>query len=723
MNHLLLLVYRFLGLTLSSPRICILIVSAGMVWESNGLWGAEPVGGWRGNQTGLWSEGQPPLNWQRQPQGALTNLRAQLDRPADALKFQSDQAPLVEKGQIRSWLVLGPFSVRDTKEEFDRDMVGGESTVEPSVGERLGDRIWKVAQVKPDDPNVFGEAGIPWLDLVPAIGFERSQLAYAHTYLYSPQGGRARVVADHSWGLKAWLNGREVFRHAERRVVLGAYPGLSRLELDHATSESSAWEMELQPGWNRLLIKLSTPGPNGHAEMQCSLRIMEPTSVRYQSQNIGWMTELPGRSTSTPIVVGERLFVMCEPDELVCIDRQTGKIVWSALINLYSALTAEERQAKPEFGRQVDPLVARLQTTADRVERVRLRGQIAVQLQELDRARFFPARDGHFDAHFGIVGFTMPTPISDGAYVYVWSGQGVAACFDLQGERRWIQAVKTAELSYSSSPALVDGVFAIFQGHLMGLDTRTGKVVWEQPRVNKNVAGLLSAKLGGEPVIVTQEGEVVRPRDGHLLYRPRGIVKNDTGWTPGVVLGDFLYLPKYGVKQLNVLDFAGQRGDAWEPRHVGRIETPDELNHRGKNWLDRSTAASPLVVGQYAYMVDMYSELCVYDLKAQKVVHHRTLDLNGFTHYNALAVAASPAFVAGHLLIMDNQGTTLVLTLGPEPKLVHRNVIATQLSRAVPIPGQETLAYAPPIVAGDQLFIRGERYLYCIQTPVSRPSP
>ena len=215
--------------------------------------------------------------------------------------------------------------------------------------------------------------------------------------------------------------------------------------------------------------------------------------------------------------------------------------------------------------------------------------------------------------------------------------------------------------------------------------------------------------------MVTQLGEVINPRDGSILFRPRGNVSGDTGWSPGVVLGDTLYQHKYGVKLLTTFDFAGQLGDKWEPKQLSSIETPDVLNHTpGGGWLDRSTAASPLIVGKYAYLIDMYSELCVYDLEAKRVVHHRKLDLHGFTHYNALAVAASPALIGEHLVIMDNQGTALVFTTGPEPKLVHRNLIATQLERRIPLPGQEILSYAPPIVDGDRIYLRGERYLYCI---------
>lgn len=673
---------------------------------------AEPLGGWRGNGTGIWTKGNPPLTWQRISRGALEGLHAQTNRPTSD---QPGDAPFVEKGQIRQWLVLGAFPVKDAIAQFDTDPLGGEGNQQPSAGEKVADREWKLASVKPDDPDVFGEAGVPWLDLVPQVGFKQNQLGYAHAYLYSPKGGKARMVADHSWGLKAWLNGKEVFRAPERRVALGGYPALSRRELEHRIDSSSSFEVQLQPGWNRLLIKLSTPGPNGQAEMVCCLRIMDPPDVAYDSENIAWMTELPGRSTSTPIIVGSRIFLMAEPDELVCLDKASGKILWSALNNHYEALLPEERLAKPAYAERVDPLVRQLKKETSALERIKLQGKIQTALEEIDPARYKIARDGHFDSHFGIVGYTMPTPISDGKFVYTWCGMGVAACYDLDGNRQWITPVKAGPLTYASCPALADGVLAVYLNLLFGLDAKTGEILWEQPKINKNTAALLSANLAGREVIVTQLGEVVNPRDGKILFRPRGNVSGDTGWSPGVILGDTLYQHKYGVKLLTIFDFAGQVGDKWEPKQLGSIETPDELNHSpGGGWLDRSTAASPLIVGKYAYLIDMYSELCTYDLDAKRVVHHRKLELHGFTHYNALAVAASPTLIGEHLVIMDNQGTALVLTTGPEPKVVHRNVIATQLERRIPLPGQEILAYAPPIVDGDRIYLRGEKYLYCI---------
>ena len=91
------------------------------------------------------------------------------------------------------------------------------------------------------------------------------------------------------------------------------------------------------------------------------------------------------------------------------------------------------------------------------------------------------------------------------------------------------------------------------------------------------------------------------------------------------------------------------------------------------------------------------------------------MELNGLFHYNALPVAASPTLIGKHVVIQDNQGGP-----GPEPapfKQVRRNQIATVL-----IAGGRSWTgshrISPPLLAdGNRLYIRGERYLYCIGEP------
>src|SRR5436853_51782 len=80
---------------------------------------AEPANGWRGNGTGRWPDARPPLEWHRYPQGVVTDLRIRADRP-DAKK--SDGLPL-QKGIIRDWLVLGPFAVKDSVQDFAKSQL------------------------------------------------------------------------------------------------------------------------------------------------------------------------------------------------------------------------------------------------------------------------------------------------------------------------------------------------------------------------------------------------------------------------------------------------------------------------------------------------------------------------------------------------------------------------------------------------------------------------
>lgn len=682
----------------------------------------EPHTGWRGNGTGLWPDCKAPLVWSRIAHGALEGLKAQAARPPALDQLgDNDKAVGLRKGLVPEWLVLGPISVADSVKGFDNDLLGGGAGTMPNVGERAAGGTWVKITAPLDDPMVFGTAALPWVDLAKlGGGFKPNQIAYAATYLYSPRGGAARAVVEHGFAMKVWLNERQVYRAGERVSPLFVYPAISRWELENVEPASGRFELELKPGWNRLLVKVGSSTRDDFQELQFCLRLMDPPSVSYESKNISWMCELPGRSTSTPIIVGDRIFVAAEPDLLVCVDKRSGKLLWSAANNYYEALTAEQRRAKPDYETKVAPLVAALEKENDRSKRLSLRRQINEALVAIDPERFKLKTDGHFESHFGIVGFSMPTPVSDGTHVYVWSGLGVAACYDLDGHRRWITRVPTGTLAYGSSPSLANGVLAVYLGKLYGLDAKTGKLLWTQPRIQKNIAAVLAARLAGKQVFVTQLGEIIRPSDGELLFRSREAVTGDSGaWGPPVVLGDRVYAPKYGVLELSVFDFSKVSGDEWKPEQVAKIGTdvPPEVHHRADgSWLDRSSAGSPLVHQGLAYSVDIYGWLYVVDVETQKTVYYKDLHLDGLMHYCAVPVAASVTLIGGNLVVLDNQGTSVAFAPGREYKELARNRIETVVERVWPIPGQETLAYAPPIADEEHIYLRGERYLYCIGT-------
>ena len=56
-----------------------------------------------------------------------------------------------------------------------------------------------------------------------------------------------------------------------------------------------------------------------------------------QKQNIAWKVEIPGRGHASPIVCGDRLFVVSCREErrermLLCLDRPSGRILWEKVV-------------------------------------------------------------------------------------------------------------------------------------------------------------------------------------------------------------------------------------------------------------------------------------------------------------------------------------------------------------------------------------------------------
>src|SRR5437868_1506836 len=102
--------------------------------------------------------------------------------------------------------------------------------------------------------------------------------------------------------------------------------GLSSLLLAWATVEDA--------DWTRLR------GPNG-AGVRADAK---PPATWSESKNLRWKTKLPGPGTSSPLILGDKILVTSysgygvdggcgKPDDLrrqlVCLERGSGKILWS----------------------------------------------------------------------------------------------------------------------------------------------------------------------------------------------------------------------------------------------------------------------------------------------------------------------------------------------------------------------------------------------------------
>ena len=188
----------------------------------------EPAVGWRGNGTGLWPDCTAPTHWRRIAHGAMEGMRGQANRPttSDAGKRTADAQGLAGPAAH-----AGPIRVNDSVQDLDRDLVGGEVSLSPAEGDRNADHTWKRISAKQDDPMEFGAAVLPWVELVTPADFAQNRIYYAQTNVYSPRGGQIVGVIEHCFGLKAWVNGKEVYRAAGREAPLATYEQISRQEL------------------------------------------------------------------------------------------------------------------------------------------------------------------------------------------------------------------------------------------------------------------------------------------------------------------------------------------------------------------------------------------------------------------------------------------------------------------------------------------------------------
>jgi outer membrane protein assembly factor BamB len=271
--------------------------------------------------------------------------------------------------------------------------------------------------------------------------------------------------------------------------------------------------------------------------------------------NVLW--ELPlGLSHATPVIAGERLFVLEDPATLVCLDKRTGAILWRQEADL-AELVADDVKAKiaplREQIRKAENRLRDLGTTDDeRRKKLVAEGlggeQADAALKELGQTvaqvrRKMLQECGVLGPAWGDwTGHTFSTPVTDGQHIWFKSNTGVVACYDLDGKRKWMvrHDGTTGTNAHTPSPALADGRLIVMLGKpnlasagdytradsaLLGYDAVTGALLW---RVDTAVG--VVAEVTGTPlplrltngkdvldVVVTADGSVVRAEDGAIL--------------------------------------------------------------------------------------------------------------------------------------------------------------------------------------------------------------
>ena len=402
-------------------------------------------------------------------------------------------------------------------------------------------------------------------------------------------------------------------------------------------------------------------GPNGSGVSDYA----QPPTVWSDTQNLQWKVALPGAGTSSPIVVGDRVFVTCYSGygngqrggditklqrELVCVDRADGRILWS------SAVPA----AQPE-----------------------------------------DSYDGFLAEH----GYASHTPASDGERVYVFFGKSGAAAFDLWGRKLWQTSLGTdsnqKRWGSASSPILYKDyviINASEEGHaIVALDKFTGKEAWR-------ATGDALQYSFGTPVLVESEGRTdlvfsvpdelwgLNPDTGKLRwYVETGLPGNIA---PSVIAGDGVVYAFGGFPQLGAIAVRmGGKGDVTKT-HV------EWSAHSNSSYIPTPV----LYEGRLYFVSDAGFATCL-DAKTGELVYKERLPVGAVGRGKPFY--ASPVLANGAIFAMSRRAGAFVIAAQPEFKLLAQNRLT----------GDDSDFNGTPALDGRQIFFRSNKNLYCIALP------
>ena len=128
---------------------------------------------------------------------------------------QETSAPDGE-GFIRDWLVLAPIALGGDSgaTEIDRSFLKGEEGLKPKAGDKLTIAGREVTWQAHKSSDFF-------IDFLKDFGKDGGEyvVGYAVAYLHAAEDTKATLALSTNDQGKAWLNGREVFKFAETRVL------------------------------------------------------------------------------------------------------------------------------------------------------------------------------------------------------------------------------------------------------------------------------------------------------------------------------------------------------------------------------------------------------------------------------------------------------------------------------------------------------------------------
>lgn len=386
-----------------------------------------------------------------------------------------------------------------------------------------------------------------------------------------------------------------------------------------------------------------------------------------EKTNIQWKYPLPGHSSATPIVWGHRVFVLAAFD--------TG------------------RKAAPADIPPVDPTFPKKTKAPDTYYRFvvlcidRNTGKLLWEQAATEQV----PHEGHHPTH----NYAAGSPMTDGRFLYVSFGSRGLYCYDLDGKPQWRRDLGKmhTRLGWGEglSPVVHGDVLIMNWDHegdscLYALDAKTGKTLWKVDRdeVSSWATPLIVEHQGRKQVVVTATKKV-RSYDlmtGEVIWQCGGQTVNVI--PAPVAKGDVVYcMSGYQGSFACAIPLAS-KGDVTDSQLLWR-------HTRGNPYVP-----SPLLVGDRLYFTQQNTNLltCL-DIQTGKPLIDRAR-LTGLGN-----MYASPVCAGERIYITDRSGTTVVVRRSDKLEVLATNHLDDTID-------------ASPALVGKQLFLRGQKSLYCI---------
>jgi len=387
--------------------------------------------------------------------------------------------------------------------------------------------------------------------------------------------------------------------------------------------------------------------------------------------NVVWQTEIPGRGWSSPIVLGDRIWLT------------TAESL---------ALPTKDRDKRladlPYFPRD---LTADASVTVYALELDAASGKLLRQIElfTVDDPPVIHANNS----------YASPTPIADQRRLYCHFGSLGTCAVDLaSGKVVWHERHSVDEITGGGGSPVLWGHLLVFacdgadEQFVVALDKVTGKVVWKTPRPPIEAADSKLRRAFSTPLIFTHDGreQLVLPgAQWACSYDP---ASGKELWR--VNIGDGHALVPRPVYQDGIVYVCTgfMKPQLWAIRTGGSGDVSD--THVAWTW-DKQVPeiSSPLVTGGEIYFVSSMGVVTCLDASTGDELWQHRVGGN---------FAASPLLVDGKLYFTNQVGITTVLAPGRQYRELARNELF----------GQTMASLA---VCDGGLLIRTSSHLYCVR--------